>query len=481
MPYCKTLYLACLLCVVVNISLAQSTSVYFSSLSSTVYGNRIAALKARKIPAVYLEKKEQKTYAEIIKDRNENLLSDFVNNRIVYDTMLLNKSNSIIKKIQAANRQFSFDSIQVFINRSPVANASCYGEGTLFINLGLFLWVDTDDELALIIGHELSHQFLNHSEAKIKKNIALISSEDFIKEMNAIKKSSDGKYERYKNLMKDMVTQNGTHSRYKESEADSLGVLLIKNAGYDVKNAALILLKLDHVDDLFISDNLYNVTKTFEKTGADNAILKRNTKYNGLSMANVTMNADKDFDSVKTHPDCIARYKQITQNLPPSSGTECCKAITPSLKVYKERALIEITRYAYESRRYTLCVHLCFFALQNGFSDAMYSSFLSASFSGIYLADKHFEKFSVTDMKAKKGSSLKELQDIIFNANSTNIARIAAYFLNNISPANREEYNFCQLMYTIATSNAEAALLQTKYTTAFPYSKYNYLLKIKTQ
>jgi hypothetical protein len=469
--------LACFIFLFVFTSRSQTGSEYFSPLSTTAYVQRITVLKARPIRTAYEDKKEQKTYAEIIKDRNESILSDFENDRIVYDTLLLNKSQSIIQRIKAANKQFSFDSISVYINRSYVANASCYGEGTLFLNLGLFLWVDNDDELALVIGHELSHQFLNHSEAKIKKNIALFSSEEFISEMKAIKKSTNGKYERFKNLMKDVVTQNGTHSRYKESEADSLGVVLIRNAGYNVHNAALVLLKFDNVDDLFASGNVYNVKDAFEKTGADSFILKKNPRYNGLSMAAVTMNADKAFDSVKTHPDCIVRYKQLVPEKPEVPQTGCCKALSAPAMQYKERALVEMVRYAYECKRYTLCTHLCLFALQNNFRSSLYYSFLSLSFSGIYAAEKQLEKFSVTDMKATPGSTLKELQDFIFNANSTNIANMAAYFLNNIPSKTSEDYFFAEAMYNQAIKGADAAVVRQKFKTGFPDSKYNYLIK----
>ncbi|MDB5201418.1 MAG: peptidase Ste24p [Ferruginibacter sp.] len=206
---------------------AQDPYSYFSPLSKTAYAAKITELKARKIPTVYQDKKEQQSYAGIIKERNDAILEDFENNRVIADSLLLNKSKAIIQRIKASNSSYNFDSISIYINRSAVPNASCYGEGTLFINLGLFLWVDNDDELALIVAHELSHQFLAHQESKIKKNIALLSSEEFTSEMKAIKKSSTGKYERFKKLMKEMVTQNGTHSRYKESEADSLGVVLI--------------------------------------------------------------------------------------------------------------------------------------------------------------------------------------------------------------------------------------------------------------
>ena len=462
---------------IANISIGQTTAQYFSPLSNVSYPQKIAELKERKPAIVYADKKQQKAYADIITDRNKSILDDFEQNQVVADTMLLYKCNNIIKKMKLTNPNFSFDNITVYINRSCIANASCFGEGTLFVNMGLFLWIDNDDELALVIGHEISHQLLDHLESRIKNNIAILSSDNFITEMKAIKKSQDGKYERYKKLMKDMVTQNGTHSRYKESEADSLGLILAKNAGYTINTAALILLKLDKVDALFDANNLYDVKAAIEKSGADSFIFHKNVKYHGLSMENVTMNADKDIDSVKTHPDCIVRYKKLTGVNAEKVVTNCCSSITPVSQSSKERALIELIRFEYENGRLTLCVHLCLFALQNGYTGSFYNCFLSVCFSGIYAADKSFNRFTVTDSKAKAGSTLKELQDVIFNTNSSNIAKISAYFLSNCGDQTREDYLFAQLMYSKAVKPQDFTSLAQHFNTHFPKSKYAYLIK----
>lgn len=480
-PLKKASFLIGIFLCLAGIVQAQSATQYFSPLSADVYATKIAELKARKPQVKYTEKKEQNTYAGIIKERDESILSDFENNRIVQDTMLLNKCNRIIQKIKTANPNYNFDSISVYINRSSIANASCYGEGTLFVNLGLFLWIDNDDELALIIGHELSHQFLDHLESKIKKNITLMSSDDFISEMKAIKKSSDGKYERYKALMKSFVTENGTHSRYKESEADSLGMVLAKNAGYNVKRGATVLLKLDHVEDLFVSNKLYSVKSAFEKAVPDTFVFARPRKYNGLSMVNVTMNADKDFDSVKTHPDCIVRYKQIYGSAATGQETNCCGQISSSLKDVKERALVELVRYEYEANNLTLCSHFCLFALQNGFTDPFYDYYLSLCFSKMFEADRNLEKFTATNSNAKAGSTLKELQDFIFNSNSTIIGNVSQYFLENSPAPQSEDHAFAQAMYNIQVKQKDLTTMQNDFKSKYPNSKYNYLFKTKTK
>ncbi|MCY7291002.1 MAG: M48 family metalloprotease, partial [Ferruginibacter sp.] len=325
MPAFKKHYIFIMLCFLFSCAVhAQNNSYYFSPLSSDVFTSRIDAYKQRKIPAVYTDKKKQKTYSEILKERNEDLVLEFERNELLYDTLLLNKCNAILNRVKKSNPAFFFDSINLYINRSSIGNACCYGEGTLFVNLGLFLWMDNDDELALVVGHEIAHQLLSHSETQIKQNIDRFSSDEFKAEIKAIKKSNDSKYKAIKALLKDMTVQTGTHSRYKESEADSLGGVLIKNAGYDINKAAPSLLKLDSINNLYTENNFYNIRNIFEKSVTADFAFVQKKKYNGLSNEVVTMNAEEDIDTVRTHPDCRVRFNAIAKGLNISSNVNCC-------------------------------------------------------------------------------------------------------------------------------------------------------------
>ena len=102
------------------------------------------------------------------------------------------------------------------------------------------------------------------------------------------------------------------------------------------------------------------------------------------------------------------------------------------------------------------------------------------SFSGIFAADKKLEKFSVTDAGASAGSTLKELQDMIFNANSESIDHMAGYFLTKTSAAASDDYNYAQLKYNEQVKGLEGKALQQKFSGSFPASKYSYLFNPKT-
>ena len=457
---------------------AQQNTINFSPLSSVKYKEKIAQLEKYTVPKNYTEKSAQAWYEEILTGRNKSLLYSFKEDNVLYDTLLLNKCNSILNRIIAANKNFKFDTIKLYINRSVVANAACYGEGTIMINLGLFLWLDNDDELALVLAHEIAHQLLDHSTSKLNKSIAMLTSDEFKEELKKIKKADYGKFDRFRKLMKGLNIESGKHSTYKESEADSLGVILVKNANFNIANASRILLKLDKVDDLFTSDKLYTLKDFFEKAPIDLSYFKVKRKYNGLSSANVTMNADKDLDSIKTHPDCIKRYETIAGK----GNTEtlnCCSALTTMYEEYKERAMLEIVRYEYENNSIGLCTHLCLFALKNNFSPLIYDYFLSLCFSKLYYKDKQLERFNAANAYANRNTNLKELQDYLFDVSIADLEALSAYFLNQHIDVNSEDYQFTNLMYTTQVKMKDTAIAYANFNSKFPKNKYQYLIQKK--
>lgn len=473
-PLCLLLFY-CLLQVTLP---AQENSIKFSNLGSLVYGAKITQLENYTVPKKYADKSSQAWYTEILTDRNKSLLTSFKEDNLIDDSLLLKKCNSIFSKIAQSNKNYKFDSIKLYINRSIVANAACYGEGTIMINLGLFLWIDNDEELALVIGHEIAHQLLKHADSKIEKSIATFTSDEFKADLKKIKKADYGKFDRFRKLMKGLTIEAGRHSTYKESEADSLGVVLIKNAGYNEIKASIILLKLDKADDLLTSEKLYHLKDFFQQTLVDLSFLNTKKTYNGLSAVHVIMNADIDIDTIKTHPDCIKRYETISGK---SNGTtiNCCSSLNNNYVDYKERSMMEIVRYLYENNSIGQCIHVCIFALNNNYNPVIYNDFLSLCFSKLYFFDKHLQRFTAVNAAANSGTNLKQLQDFLFQITSEDLETLALYFLNVKGAKNSEDFEFAKLMYNTQVKMKDTEAAFAYYNNRFPKNKYKYLISKK--
>jgi hypothetical protein len=113
--------------------------------------------------------------------------------------------------------------------------------------------------------------------------------------------------------MKSMAYNGRRHSRYKESEADSLGFVFFSRTGYQLSESVSALQVLDSIDKsrwpLIPYDTLFQSSGyPFQKSW-----LEQKGLGGGFSaMAVQTTSSEFHEDSLKTHPDCPERIK-LTQ------------------------------------------------------------------------------------------------------------------------------------------------------------------------
>jgi len=129
-------------------------------------------------------------------------------------------------------------SVQV-IDDPKMVNAWCMAGGRMAIYTGLIQKVDpTDDELAQVMGHEISHALANHTAERM--SVAMVSqvgalgvgiASDSAAGMAAAQVAAAGLY-------------TLPNSRSSETEADRIGIELAAKAGYDPRAAATLWQKM---------------------------------------------------------------------------------------------------------------------------------------------------------------------------------------------------------------------------------------------
>lgn len=128
------------------------------------------------------------------------------------------------ERVNNRGKLFAFwhrDTWEINFVGDPEWNACCYPGGKILVNVGLFyglVAIQTDDELAAVLGHEIAHALLFHT----KRGIDYEEAVDELGLGNA-KKRNDKKM---------------AYSRAMETEADKLGLTLMILAGYDGNAAA---------------------------------------------------------------------------------------------------------------------------------------------------------------------------------------------------------------------------------------------------
>jgi predicted Zn-dependent protease len=168
--------------------------------------------------------------------------------KLVTDLAIVNRIDAITGKLIAqaiimrpATEDWEW-SVEV-IDEPETVNAWCMAGGRMAIYTGLLNKIDpTDDELAQVMGHEISHALANHTAERM--SVAMATSAGVL--IAGVASDKPG------------LTMAGAagaaalaitlpNSRASESEADLIGIELAAKAGYDPRAAATLWEKMGKV------------------------------------------------------------------------------------------------------------------------------------------------------------------------------------------------------------------------------------------
>lgn len=168
--------------------------------------------------------------------------------KLVTDPAILNRVDTITGKLIAqaiimrpATEDWEW-SVEV-IDEPEVVNAWCMAGGRMALYTGLIIKIDpTDDELAQVMGHEISHALANHTAERM--SVAMATTAGVL--IAGVASDRPG------------ITMAGAagaaavaitlpNSRASETEADVIGIELAAKAGYDPRAAATLWEKMGKV------------------------------------------------------------------------------------------------------------------------------------------------------------------------------------------------------------------------------------------
>ena len=125
------------------------------------------------------------------------------------------------------------------IDNPKVANAFVLPGGKVFVYTGLFRYAANEDELAVVIGHEVAHALKSHGikGAQRQQKAGLVGA------LLQVGMGVAGVDPNTAQSVNQIYRQGATlgylrpHSREQELEADSIGLMLMAKAGYDPRAA----------------------------------------------------------------------------------------------------------------------------------------------------------------------------------------------------------------------------------------------------
>ena len=168
-------------------------------------------------------------------DEEENEIGKQLDEMIMEDNEEVNNSKfnvekifgEIVKHVDRTELNYSYRIVE-----SEDVNAYTVAGGKIYINTGLLDYLDNEDELAFVIGHEISHNELKHCIKKIQYAAIAGSIDPTLGQVVGVAYS-----------IYDMP-----FSSDKEFEADENGIYLIHKAGYDKSGAISFFEKLAELE-----------------------------------------------------------------------------------------------------------------------------------------------------------------------------------------------------------------------------------------
>jgi predicted Zn-dependent protease len=147
------------------------------------------------------------------------------------DKATVARIRNIGNKIAAATGREDYD-WEFNVIESEEVNAFCLPGGKVFFYTGILALMDNDDQIATVMGHEISHALARHGAERISMQMLNQAGAQVLAIALDVPPQYQGLYEQAYG----MSTQIGLilpYSRTQEHEADQIGIYYMYKAGYD--------------------------------------------------------------------------------------------------------------------------------------------------------------------------------------------------------------------------------------------------------
>ncbi len=369
-----------------------------------------------------------KIYREFSKEFEKKVKDkDFVFNS-VFDVQV----KSLIARLRKNNPRIP-ENLKILIAKDNTPNAYCFADGTFVINMGLFNWLNNDDQLAAVISHELGHKISDHTA---KTFLDMIDQDQMDKMVvQNIKSTKENRNQRAFDILKNRVYRKGTENRKQEMQADSLGYNIFKNSEFKKTEFINTLKRLEDFDT--ISPRELKV-ETYKKYFS---LPKQEFKEKWLQKEDFSLYNYNHFkekfnkDSLKSHPEMILRINHL-KNIFPELKTEAAdEKATASYAALEKTARMETLPNFYHSEDYGIGIYASLQFLQDGEEETYYKAWLGKCFAKIYEARKSYNLNRYLDRVDPKNQSesYRQFLNFMWNLSLDEIKNIADYYKTTVS------------------------------------------------
>ena len=364
-----------------------------------------------------------KIYKELGKDFEAQVRNkDFVFNS-VFDV----KVKSLIERLRKNNAQIP-QNLKILIAKNNTPNAYCFADGTFVINMGLFNWLNNDDQLASVISHELGHKITEHN---LKSILKIINQDQMDKTVvQNIKSDKTNRNQRAFDVLKNRIYQKGAENRKQEMQADSLGYAVFKNSDFKKNEFINALKRLEDFDTISPRELKIETYKKFfnlpKQEFQDKWLKKEDFSLYNYDHFNQKLNKD----SLKSHPEITMRINNLKKIFPELKTEVADEKASESYAVLEKIARMETLPNFYHSESYGVGIYTSLQFLQDGEEESYYKIWLGKCFNKIYEARKNYKLNRYLDRVDPKNQSesYQQFLNFMWNLSLDEIKNIADYY-----------------------------------------------------
>lgn len=321
------------------------------------------------------------------------------------------------------------ESISVLLSKDNTPNAYCVQDGIFVVNMGLFNWIDNEDQLVAVLAHEWGHKILNHSEKWQKK---VLEKEQNTKDLvSEISYSKVNKTEKAFHLYKNQAYEASIYRRKNESEADSIGYVIFRKT--DLKKEEFInslknIEKYDSISPALVSKEIYK--NLFDLP--NHPFKEKWLKMEDFSVYNYNHFKEKlNKDSLATHPEVAERISHLKKIFPELAKDETSKpSNSADFLALKKMSRFEILPDFYQSEDYGAGIYATLQFLQKGETEIPCKEWLGKYFDKIYEARKNYNLNRYLDRVDPKNQdeSYQQFLNFMWNLSLDDIKIIADFY-----------------------------------------------------
>lgn len=373
--------------------------------------------------------------AKIYKELGKDFEKQVKNKDFIFNSVFDAKVKNILERLRKNNPQIP-QNLKILIAKDNTPNAYCFADGTFVINMGLFNWLNNDDQLAAVVSHELGHKITEHT---LKTFLSLINQNQMDKiVVQDIKSTKENHNQRAFGVLKNRIYKKGAENRRQEIQADSLGYTVFKNSDFKEAEFVNALQRLEDFDTISPRElkvetykKLFNLPKQ--------AFNEKWMKKEDFSLYNYNLYKEKlNKDSLASHPEVSRRIEMLKKTFAELKTPIASDKPSDLFVTLKKAARMEILPNYFHSEDYGLGIYTAMQFLQDEEEEKYYKSWLGRCFSRIYEARKNYNLNRYLDRIESKNQSesYQQFLNFMWNLSLDEIKNIAEYYQANETIAN---------------------------------------------